>query len=171
MIRISRLTDYGIVLLCYIAREPAGTLTASGLAAQSRLPLPTVAKILKSLCRGGVLRSERGVHGGYALARPADQVSIADVLETLEGPLALTGCGPNCPCGIERTCPVRANWRRIGGVVLKALKELKLSEMTQPLVPGAWSGSDKTPGVRSGSDKTHGGARREARLYRPARRG
>lgn len=167
MIRISRLTDYGIVLLCYIAREPAGTLTASGLAAQSRLPLPTVAKILKSLCRAGVLRSQRGVHGGYALARSPAQVSIADVLEALEGPLALTDCGGDCTCGISRTCPVRANWRRIGGVVLQALQEIKLSEMTQPLGPGAWSGSERSQGLRPGSDKT----KRETQRFRLARRG
>jgi FeS assembly SUF system regulator len=150
MIRISRLTDYGIVLLCYIAREPEGTFTASELAERSRLPLPTVAKILKSLCRGGLLRSHRGVHGGYALAKSADDVSIADVLEALEGPFALTDCSVECACDIERTCPVRANWRRINGVVLEALERLKLSEMLQPLPPRQ---------------------RREARLYRLARRG
>jgi len=149
MVRISRLTDYGIVLLCYIAKEPETTFTASELAERSRLPLPTVAKILKSLCRGGLLRSQRGVHGGYALARAPEDVSIADVLETLEGPVALTDCSVECACDIERTCPVRTNWRRINSVVLEALEGLKLSEMTQPL-----------PAPK----------RREARLYRLARR-
>src|SRR5690349_20359998 len=93
MIRMTRLTDYGIVLLTHFARHPERlTRNAPELAAVAHLPLPTVSKILKILAREGLLVPHRGAKGGFSLARAADEITIADVISALEGPIALTEC-------------------------------------------------------------------------------
>jgi FeS assembly SUF system regulator len=93
MLRMSKLTDYGLVLLTHMAQASAPeVLTAHELAAASKVPLPTVSKILKELSRAGLVVSHRGRRGGYTLARPAEQISVASVVEALEGPVALTEC-------------------------------------------------------------------------------
>jgi FeS assembly SUF system regulator len=136
MIRITKLTDYAIVLLSHMAREPEGSVrTARDLVADSKLPLPTVGKILKTLSRAGLLVSHRGARGGYTLAHPPGEISIADVLAAVEGPIALTECSSGAPdlCVLEPFCPVRSNWQKINRVVRQALERLTLAEMTRPL--------------------------------------
>lgn len=135
MIRITRLTDYGIVLLCRFADEAEGAvLSARELADQTGIPLPTVSKILKAVTREGLLVSRRGTQGGYSLARPAKDVTLADIIAVLEGPIALTECAGTADglCEIELTCPVRSNWQRITGAVREALDAIPLSEMIVP---------------------------------------
>jgi FeS assembly SUF system regulator len=135
MIRIGKMTDYGIVLLSYFASNPeTKAFTARDLAAEARLPLPTVSKILKMLCRGEVLISHRGVNGGYRLGQPADQVTVAKIIEVLEGPIALTECSNHGEdiCGLETHCPVMSNWRKISLTVRYALEKLTLKDMVQP---------------------------------------
>ncbi len=139
MIRMTRLTDYGIVLLTHIARHPERlTRNAPELAAVAHLPLPTVSKILKILAREGLLVPHRGAKGGFSLARSADEIPIADVISALEGPIAPTECSAHGSdrCGIESLCPVSTNWRRINRAVLDALRGITLAEMASPL-PGA----------------------------------
>ncbi len=105
-----------------------------------RLPLPTVSKILKLLAREGLLASHRGVKGGYSLAPPAEEISMAEIIAALEGPIAITEC-------IERRarllheplCPVRGNWQRINEAVRTALDGISLAEMAQPLASSSWS--------------------------------
>jgi FeS assembly SUF system regulator len=139
MIRIGKMTDYGIVLLSYFASHPeAKAFTARDLALEAKLPLPTVSKILKTLCRGEVLISHRGVNGGYRLGQPASQISIARIIEVLEGPIALTECSSHRPelaenCGLELHCPVMNNWQKISLTVRRALEQLTLKDMVQPL--------------------------------------
>lgn len=135
MFRISKLTDYAIVLLSLFTRNWAEEYNARELAGQTQLPLPTVSKILKTLCRGGLLTSRRGAGGGYALARPPEEISIAEVIETLEGPIALTDCSTGAPsgCDFEPQCPVQANWRRINLAIQGALAQLKLTDMVGPV--------------------------------------
>ena len=136
MIRMTRLTDYGIVLLTHIARHPARlTRNAPDLAAEAHLPLPTVSKILKILAREGLLIPHRGAKGGFSLARPPGEITIAEIIAALEGPIALTECSGHAPgrCGIERLCPVGTNWQRINRAVLDALRGITLAEMTSPL--------------------------------------
>ena len=136
MIRLSKLADYGIVLLTYVARDVDGRVyTARELADESRLPLPTVSKILKALCRGGLLVSHRGASGGYSLARPARDISVVDIIAAIEGPIAMTECSVTAPslCDFEAACPVRSNWQRINDVVVRALAGLTLVDMKQPL--------------------------------------
>lgn len=137
MIRLSKLADYGIVLLTYFGRGPEdeAVYTARELADESRLPLPTVSKIMKALCRGGLLMSHRGVNGGYSLARPAKEISVVDIIAAIEGPIAMTECSITAPglCEFEAACPVRSNWQRINSVVVQALAGLTLTDMKQPL--------------------------------------
>jgi FeS assembly SUF system regulator len=132
MLRMTRLTDYGVVLLTHIAREP-GRLTrnAPELAAAAHLPLPTVSKILKILAREGLLVPHRGAKGGFSLAKPASDITVAEIIGALEGPIALTECSGHSGerCEIESLCPVSAPWRRINRAVLDALRGITLAEM------------------------------------------
>ena len=139
MIRMTRMTDYGIVLLTHCARQKDRPIhTARDLAAESHLPLPTVGKILKALARAGLLASHRGVNGGYALARRPESISVAEIITALEGPVAITECSGEVHddrCELERMCPVRSNWQRINDVVWEALSRISLAELTRPLPP------------------------------------
>lgn len=136
MFKISRLADYGIVLLTGIARKPLETTyTARDLAETSRLPLPMVSKVLKLLAREGVLASHRGVKGGYSLARHPGEISVADIIHALEGPIALTNCVEHAPgcCGFESGCTVRVHWELINAAVVGSLQAITLEEMANPL--------------------------------------
>jgi FeS assembly SUF system regulator len=130
MIRMSKLTDYAIVLLAHLARS-SGTLTAQDLAARSGVPLPTVSKLCKELSRAGLLVSHRGRRGGYGLARPADRISVAEVVEALEGPIALTECStPGAgPCDLESVCLARPGWDPVSRAIHLALSGLPLSAL------------------------------------------
>ena len=93
MIRLSRITDYGIVLMVQLARDTGGEARNSRhLAAEAGLPAPVVSKVLKSLARAGLLESQRGSKGGYALARVAADISVPEMITALEGPISLTEC-------------------------------------------------------------------------------
>jgi FeS assembly SUF system regulator len=135
VIRMTRLTDYGIVLLAYFARNQAQPMhNARDVASGTRLPLPTVNKILKALTRKGLLISQRGVKGGYTLARRPDEISVSDIINATEGPVSLTQCMVSIPgnCVQESNCPVHFNWQKINDAIRIALESVKLSEMAQP---------------------------------------
>jgi len=138
MIRITKTTDYGIVLLTYLADQPGRLFNAPDLAAETQLPLPMVSKILKSLVREGLLVSHRGVHGGYALARDAEAITVSQIIAALEGPIAITECIDDSPgeCVQEAVCPLRSNWQLINGAIRHALDGLRLADMARPLPPG-----------------------------------
>lgn len=131
MLRISKLTDYGIVLLARFAREaPGTTLTAREMSESTALPHPVVSKMLKTLAGAALLHSHRGAKGGYSLAREPEQLTVADILQALEGPLALMECsaGPG-HCGQESSCGVREPWQRINQTVRAALAGMTLAEL------------------------------------------
>jgi FeS assembly SUF system regulator len=130
MIRMSKLTDYAILLLAHLARSER-TLTAQELATRSRVPLPTVSKLCKELSRAGLVASHRGRHGGYALARGAEAISVAQVVEALEGPIALTECAApgGEPCGIEAFCLARSSWDPVSRAIHGALERLPLTSI------------------------------------------
>lgn len=133
MIRITKQTDYGIVLLTHLAANPEHQYNAPELAAEARLPLPMVSKILKLLARESLLVSHRGVKGGYSLARLPEAISMAEIIAALEGPIALTECiSVEGDCSHEPLCPVRSNWRRINQAVRTALAGITLAEMAHP---------------------------------------
>lgn len=138
MIRLGKLTDYGLVLMTCIARtqgQTAGLHTARDLAQVSRLPLPTVSKVLKELLQSGLLVSHRGIKGGYSLARDAHEISLAEIVTALEGPIALTECSTDISglCDLERCCPIKSNQQIISQIVKGALEKVMLSDLVQPL--------------------------------------
>jgi FeS assembly SUF system regulator len=137
MIRMSKLTDYAILLLAHLARAQ-GTMTGQELAARSRVPLPTVSKLAKELSKAGLVVSHRGRNGGYGLARPAEEISIADIVEALEGPIALTECAKpgKIDCVIEETCLAKASWDPVSRAIENALRELPLSSIAPFRVGG-----------------------------------
>jgi FeS assembly SUF system regulator len=135
MIRMTRLTDYGIVLLTHIARDSElFTRNARDLAAAAHLPLPTVSKVLKLLACKELLVTHRGMKGGFRLARRPEEISVAEIINALEGPVAITECSFSAPgrCQLERLCPVASNWQKINQVVREALENITLAEMTRP---------------------------------------
>ncbi len=135
MLRMSRLTDYGILLLAQLAAENEQR-NARELSEATGLPGPAVSKLLKHLAREGFLESQRGTKGGYALARPADEISVAAVIDALEGPIALTECSAHPgACDHESHCPVRAPWQRINLAVRRTLESIHLSELVAPPFP------------------------------------
>jgi FeS assembly SUF system regulator len=137
VLRISKLTDYGIVLLARFAREaPGTTLTAREMAESTSLPHPVVSKMLKTLASAELLRSHRGAKGGYSLVREPQRITVADILHALEGPLALMECsaGPG-HCGQESSCGVREPWQRINQTVHAALRAMTLAELAGPARP------------------------------------
>ena len=135
MIRITKQTDYGIVLLTHLAAHPDRQYNAPDLAAEAHLPLPMASKILKLLAREGVLVSHRGVKGGYSLSRHPHEISMAEIIAALEGPIAITECIDEAgDCAHERLCPVRSNWHRINEALRTALQGITLAEMLHPLL-------------------------------------
>ena len=137
MIRITKLTDYAIVLMSLLSANFERRSKATELAAESRLPLPMVSKILKQLSRSGLLASARGVNGGYSLARPAESITIAEIIAALEGPIAMTECSSEIDgeCELEEFCTVRSNWQRINRAIQTALDGITLEEMTVTRAP------------------------------------
>lgn len=134
MIRLGRLTDYGLVLMSHVARSKSRTLhTARDLAAESGLPVPTVSKLLRILQQGGFLASQRGIKGGYSLARDAQEISVSDIIAAIEGPVALTDCSTDVICDFERGCPIKHNQQIINRVVRGALEKLTLADLVHPL--------------------------------------
>ncbi|HYK89815.1 MAG TPA: SUF system Fe-S cluster assembly regulator [Acidobacteriota bacterium] len=135
MLRVTKLADYGIVMLTYFAAHHGSTHAARDIAGVVRLPLPVVSKILKALARDGLLASQRGTKGGYTLARKPEEITVADIIRALEGPIAVTECTDsiNGDCELEVRCPVRTNWHLINRAIHQALERITLAEMTQPL--------------------------------------
>lgn len=130
MLRVTKLTDYATVVLTVLAARPEAVLSATELAERSGLEVPTVSKLLKPLAQAGLVAGFRGVHGGYKLARPASAISLVEVVEAMEGPLAMTECSlDHGDCGLSHQCGVRGNWRRINDVVVEALRGITLAQM------------------------------------------
>jgi len=131
MFRISRLTDYATVLLAQLAADPSRQYTAAELARRTRIAPPTVSKLLKQLHRSGLVRSTRGLHGGYRLARSAATISAAHILDALEGPLALTECSRRqSRCDIEQSCATGRAWQRVSLGIRRSLEAITLLELS-----------------------------------------
>jgi FeS assembly SUF system regulator len=138
MIRVTKITDYGVGLMAHLAGQQAGFLaTAPDLAEDLQLPLPTVRKILKILARESLLVSQRGVNGGYSLAKPPREITLMDMVVALEGPMALTECATGEPCGCERedVCNLRENWSWVNGLLQGTLKRYTLDQMAGGMPP------------------------------------
>jgi FeS assembly SUF system regulator len=130
MLRISKMTDYATVLLARLACVPDRQMTAGQLSAQTRIATPTVSKVMKLLHRRQLVSSTRGLHGGYRLARPAAEITAAQILDALEGPMALIECARQPHrCGIESTCGVGRAWQRVNLAIHRSLQEITLLEL------------------------------------------
>ncbi len=128
------MTDYAVVLATHLASADRPQ-AARDLALHTQVPEPTASKVLKKLARSGVVSSQRGVKGGYTLARPAARIGIHEVIEAIEGPIAVTECSDesaDSACEYETRCEVRANWQRINHAVQRALAEISLADMAVP---------------------------------------
>jgi len=130
MIKLNRETDYGVSILALMAKDPQARHSAASLAEVRGLPQPIVSKILKHLARSDLVVSYRGAKGGYGLARPADEISVAEIITVLEGPIALTDCieDGRGACQYGSQCNISNVWGRINDVVLRALSEITLAE-------------------------------------------
>jgi FeS assembly SUF system regulator len=136
MVRLGKLTDYGLVLMSCFARSHDMTVrSARDLAIESGLPVSTVRKLLKELLQSGLLVSQRGVQGGYILAREPQEISVMDVITALEGPVELTVCSSETPglCKLESYCPIMKNQQIIGQAVRQVLDRITISDLIQPL--------------------------------------
>jgi FeS assembly SUF system regulator len=146
VIRITRETDYGIVLLSHLASGPNDRIqTARDLSSWAGLPLPMVSKILKGLARAGILVSHRGAKGGYSLARHPEDVSVGDVIRALEGPVGITECASTPgSCEQESVCPIRCRWQEISSAVREFLEKIPISHLlhSAPLPQIQGSGID-----------------------------
>ena len=137
MLRLSNLADYGVVVMTAAARvaDGGGLASSAQIAQLTSIPAPTVAKLMGMLGRAGLLSSKRGVGGGFALARGPADISLADIVEAIDGPIALTHCGQagaDC-CGISANCQVRPHWAPVNAAVRTALAGVSLAELAPEL--------------------------------------
>lgn len=134
MLRISKLTDYAIVVLSFLALDPQRIASATQIAHEVHLATPTVSKLLKILLEADLVKSYRGTGGGYQLAKPVNQITIADIVSAVEGRLAMTECCSVAKtCALDSLCAIKENWQVINNIILTALGGLTLADMTRPL--------------------------------------
>ena len=135
MIRLSRLADYGVVMMSHIATLADNMHTAHAVAQATHIPEPTASKILKALSRAALLDSHRGANGGYTLARDPMDIRVTEVIIAVDGPIALTSCldADGTDCNLLTTCPTRTNWRKINDAINRALDEVSLADMMGPM--------------------------------------
>jgi FeS assembly SUF system regulator len=134
MIILSKLADYGVIIATHLALGSERQMTAATLAQEAKLPRATVAKVLKALAHAGIVASARGAAGGYRLARPANAISVAELVAAIDGAIGITQCTSHIP-GCERStfCPTRPHWHRVNQAVGAALGAVTLAEMLPPL--------------------------------------
>ncbi len=138
MLRLSKLTDYAVVVMVRLGRV-AVVATSSGVAAATGVPEPTVAKVLKALAGAGLVTSQRGARGGYRLARPLTEVSVAEVIRAIDGPIALTACvDGGAGCEVEHVCAVRGRWDLVNEAILTAFRAISLADLAVASVPAAF---------------------------------
>lgn len=130
--RLSNLADYAVVTMAAAARHCGGARTsAAELAAETGLPAPTVQKLVSKLSAAGLLRSVRGAKGGLQLARPAAAITLADIVEAVEGPIALTACVEGTDCAVDHNCTVRPHWPMVNQALRGALSAIALTQLAQ----------------------------------------
>ncbi len=136
MLRLSKLTDYALLVMSAIAKARSGpVLTAREIAGQLQLPLPTVSKLLKQLSQNQLLVSQRGVKGGYSLARDPQMITLSEIISAVEGTVALTDCSTGVAglCEIERCCAIKRNQQIISQALRSVFEALTLFDLTRPL--------------------------------------
>lgn len=130
--RLSNLADYAVVTMSHAARHcGGGRVSATDLAGETGLPLPTVQKIVSKLTAAGLLRSVRGAGGGLQLARPAAAITVADIVEAVEGPIALTACVDGTECSVDHNCTVKPHWPLVNEALRGALAAIPLTRLAR----------------------------------------
>lgn len=130
MLKLSRMTDYAAVVMAQIARHPQQPHAAAELAEAVQLPHPTVSKTLKMLVKAGLLESRRGAQGGYSLARPAERITVSDIIAAIEGPVAVTECShADGDCELVSTCGLADNWQRVSVAIRELLDSITLAHL------------------------------------------
>jgi FeS assembly SUF system regulator len=134
VIRLTNLADYAVVVMAAAARDPATKLSAARVAEMTSIPAPTVAKLMGTLARGGLLNASRGMAGGFTLARAPEAISVKDVVEAVDGPIALTNCAGHdvTDCAMEGHCAIRGHWPPINQAVRGALAAVSLADLVRP---------------------------------------
>lgn len=133
MLKISRLADYAVRILYLLADHTDGWLSATEVANSTHLKLPTTTKVMKLLHEAGILKSERGVNGGYQLAKPAEEIGMVQVISAIDGKPAMTQCSNgDAICEHDKTCELRQHWRLINAAILNVLGQLSVADLRQP---------------------------------------
>ncbi len=136
MLRISKLTDYAILVMVELGASQGEVLSAQCLAERCGLEVPTVSKVLKMLVPSGLVTSFRGASGGYRAAHAPERVSVAAVISAIEGPIAMTECSVHEGlCSVEASCSARDNWQKVSAAVAGALENISLADMSRPSTP------------------------------------
>ena len=131
--RLSNLADYAVITMSQAALHCGnGRVSAAELAAETGLPVPTVQKLVSRLTGAGLLRSVRGAHGGLQLGRPAAAITVADIVEAVEGPITLTACVDHSPCDYEAGCSMKPHWPIINEAMRRALAGITLAQLRTP---------------------------------------
>jgi len=134
MIRISKLADYGTVVLSHLADDPRQRLSAAQVAEVTEIPIPTVSKLLKQLNEAELVSSTRGANGGYQLARAPQEITVAEIISAIDGQLAMTDCSKSIEnCVHLDKCGLRHNWQHINNMIVMLLEQLSLADMNRPL--------------------------------------
>jgi FeS assembly SUF system regulator len=133
MLRMSKLADYGTVVMASMARDPEAVHSAAGLSARLGIGAATVSKVLKVLAREGLVVSMRGARGGYRLPNAPSAISVAQIIRAMDGPIGMTECSTTPGlCSQESRCTVRANWMRVNDIVLEVLQGVSLEQLNRP---------------------------------------
>jgi FeS assembly SUF system regulator len=143
MLRLSKLTDYAVVVLIRLSEADRGSglvQTSPGISAVTGVPEPTVAKVLKALAGSGLVSSQRGARGGYRLLAPLGSITIADVITAIDGPIALTACvdGSSAGCEVQNVCAVKGRWDLVNDAIREALTCITLADMRGASIPAAF---------------------------------
>lgn len=137
MLKLNKLTDYAVVLLTHMVRRENVMATTSQLCEDTGLPHPTVSKILKMLAKGGLLNASRGASGGYTLARAAQNITVADIVTVMDGPIHVTECAEDGSheCQMSFTCAMHGRWNKVNRAIRTALQEVSLYDMALDAPP------------------------------------
>ena len=148
MLRLNRMTDYAILVLGALARRHGETLASGYLAQVTELTQPTVAKVLKMLLAAELVETQRGVRGGYRLMKILAHISLVDIVEAMEGPIAVTDCieGARQPCSASNCCCMRSHWKHVNLAIRNALRDVTLEDLINPV--GLFPVPDTSPLIK-----------------------
>jgi len=134
MIRVSRLADYAVLIIAYMSYNEGNKFTASSITKSTGLTLHTVNKILSLLVKKKIIKGERGPKGGYMLLQNSNNISMRDLVEAIDGPVALTICvdDNDSKCNLYENCLTRDNWEIVNNVISDSLSKVKISQMRKP---------------------------------------